>query len=152
MELSKVYQSLGRMALDELVRSISLGSLKAYQMFDSLKVRARLNKLNSEHLRKAASRLWERLEGGDQELARELTQAILISHIDFVVQVLDFLKIPHDGSGFFQKGVSTEQYLIEGWQQRVLEEFRGRYPEALVRLYVNHLMWEVNKESEVFAN
>ena len=91
------------------------------------------------------------MEQRDEELAQELTQAILVSHTDFIVQVLDFLKIPHDGSGFFQKGVSTEQYLTEGWQKRVMEEFQGRYPDALLRLYVNHLMWEGNKQAEVFA-
>lgn len=151
MQLSGVYQSLGRQALDELLRKISLGSLRAYQLFDAFKVRAHLNKLNSEHLRKAAPRFWERIKQGDEDLTRDLTQAILVSNIEFVIQVLDFLKIPHDGSGFFQKDVSTGQYLTEGWQQRVIEEFQGRYPEPLVRLYINHLMWEVNKESEVFA-
>jgi hypothetical protein len=151
MQLSGVYKSLGRDALNDLVRRISLGSLRAYQLFDGFKVRAHLTKLNSEHLRKAAPRFWERFEQGDEELARDLTQAILVSNIEFVIQVLDFLKIPHDGSGFFQKDVSTEQYLTEGWQQRVLDEFHSRYPEALVRLYINHLLWEVNKDSEVFA-
>ena len=151
MELSQVFESLGRPALDELLRTISLGTLKAYQMYESFKVRAHLNKLNTEHLRKAAPRLWERLGERDEELARELSQAILVSNIAFVVQVLDFLKIPHDGSGFFQKDVSAERYLTEGWQQRAVEEFRGRYPEPLVKLYVNHLMWEVNKQAEVFT-
>jgi hypothetical protein len=152
VELSQVYQSLGRAALDELVGKISLGTLKAYKMFDGFKVRAHLKKLNTEHLRKAVPRFWERLEQNDEELARELTQAILICNIKFVIEVLEFLKIPHDGNGFFEKGTSTEQYLTEGWQSRVLEQFRGRYPEALVRLYINHLTWETNKEAAVFAS
>lgn len=151
MDLSSVFQTLGRSALDELVRRISLGTLKSYQMYDQFKVRARLSKLNAEHLRKATPRLWERLEQGDQELARELAQAVLVSNIAMVVEVLDFLKIPHDGSGFLQKDASAEQYLTEGWQQRVMQQFRGRYPEALLRLYVNHLLWETNKQAEVFA-
>lgn len=150
MQLSEIFQSLGRPALEELVRRISLGTLRAFQMYDQFKVRARLNKLNTEHLRKATPRLWERLEQGDQDLASQLAQAILVSNIDFVVQVLDLLKIPHDGNGFFQKDVSTEPYLTEGWQQRVFEEFRGRFPEALVRLYINHLQWEVDKQAAVW--
>jgi hypothetical protein len=151
VELSSVFQSLGQPALDELVRSISLGTLKAYKLYDAFKVRAHLKKLNAEHLHRATPRLWERLEQKDEDLARDLAQAILVSNIRFVVEVVDFLKIPHDGNGFFQKDVSTEKYLAEGWQQRVMEEFRGRYPEPLLRLYINHLMWEVNKRSEVFA-
>ena len=151
MELSAVFQALGRLALDELVRRISLGALRTYQIFDQFKVRARLNKLNAEHLRKATPRLWERIEQRDEELARDLAQAVLVSNISFVVEVLDYLKIPHDGSGFFQKDVSIEQYLTEGWQQRVLDQFRGPYPEALIKLYINHLMWEKDKQAEMFV-
>jgi hypothetical protein len=40
--------------------------------------------------------------------------------------------------------------LTDGWQQRVIEQFRDRYPEALVRLYINHLMWDFNKQAELF--
>jgi len=145
-----VFQSLGRGALDDLLKRVSLGALRSYKLFDQVKIRTRLPKLNSEHLRKAAPRLWERLGQQDEELARDLAQALLVSNIGFVVEVLDFLGVPHDGSGFFQKGVSAEQHLTDGWQQKVLEAFRDRYPEPLVRLYVNHLMWEVNKQAEVF--
>lgn len=128
-----------------------MGSLRAYKIFDQFKLRTRLSKLNAEHLRKATPRLWERLRQTDEDLAHDLAQAVLVSNLDFVVDVLNFLGIPHDGSGFFQKDVSTAQYLQEGWQQRVLGEFQGRYPESLVRLYINHLMWEVDKQAEVFA-
>ena len=151
VDLNAVFQSLGRDALEDLVRRISLGALRSYKLFDQFKIRTRLNKLNAEHLRKATPKLWERLEQGDEELARDLSQAVLVSNIDFVVQVLDFLKVPHDGSGFFQKDASAEQHLTEGWQQRAWEEFRGRYPEALVKLYINHLTWETNKQAEVFV-
>lgn len=146
-----VFQSLGRPALDELVQSISLGSLRTYQMFEAFKIRARLDKLNLERLRRSAPRLWERLEQGDEELAGDLAQAVLISNLGLVTQVLDFLKIPHDGSGFFQKGLTTEEYLTEGWQQRTFQEFRTRYPEALVKLYINHLQWETDRQAPVFA-
>ncbi len=151
MELSAVFRSLGQAAVDELVRTISLGTLKAYQLYDGFKVRARLTKLNAEHLRKATPRLWERLEQGDEDLAGDLAQAILVSNTNFVVEALDFLQIQHDGAGFLQKDAALEQQLTEGWQQRVLEQFRGRYPETLIRLYVNHLTWEANKQAELFA-
>ncbi len=151
MELSHVFETLGQPALEELVRSISMGALRAYKLFDALKVRARLGKLNAEHLRKATPKLWERLVDRDEELARELAQAVLVSHIDFVVAVLDFLGVPHDGIGFFQKGAAIAEHLKEGWQQRVLDEFRGRYPEALIRLYINHLLHEADKAAQVFA-
>ncbi len=150
MELSEIFQSLGRPALDDLVRRISLGTLRAFKMYDQFKVWSHLNKLNTEHLRKAIPRFWERLEQHDEDLAQQLAQAVLVSNTDFVVQVLDYLKIPHDDNGFFQKDVSTEQYLTEGWQQRVFDEFKARYPEPLLRLYINHLMWEVNKQAAVW--
>jgi hypothetical protein len=137
--------------LDELVKRISMGALRTYKVYEPFKLRARLHKLNAEHLRKAAPRLWDRLGQGDEDLGRDLAQAVLVSNLDFVVAVVNFLGIPHDGSGFFQKDVSTTQHLTEGWQGRVLEEFRGRYPEALVRLYINHLMWEVDRNSEAFT-
>jgi len=127
-----------------------MGALRTYQSFDQFKLRTRLAKLNAEHLRKAAPRLWERLEQGDEELAGDMAQAVLVSNLDFVVEVLNFLGVPHDGSGFFQKDAQTARYLTEGWQQRVLEHFRARYPEPLVRLYINHLQWEVGN-AEVFA-
>jgi len=151
MELSAAFIGLGRTALDELVRKISLGTLKSFKVYDTFKVRTRLNKLNTENLRKAAPRLWERLEQGDQELAENLASAILVSNTTFVAAVLDFLTISHDGNGFFQKDASIAERLTDGWQQRVLEEFRGRHPEALVKLYINHLTWETDKNSEPFA-
>jgi len=128
-----------------------MGALRTYRIFEQVRLRTRLAKLNTEHLRKAAPRLWERLQAGDEDLAQDLAQAVLVSNMTFVVETLDFLGVPHDGSGFFQKDSRTGDYLTEGWQQRVLDQFRGRYPEALVRLYINHLMWDVDKKAEVFA-
>ena len=151
VDLSEVFLSLGRPALEDLVRRISLGSLRTYQIFDSFKFRLRLNKLNAEHLRKSAPRLWERLEQKDEELARELAHAVLVSQIGFVVEVLDFLGISHDGGGFLTKETPLQEQLADGWQQRVLETFRDRYPEPLVRLYINHLAWEADKQAPVFA-
>ena len=94
MELTEVFQALGRSSLQELIEGISMGRLRTYDVYDSLKVRAHLSKLNRERLRRAVPRLWGRLEKGDQDLARELAQGILVSNLPFVVEALDFLEIP----------------------------------------------------------
>jgi hypothetical protein len=151
MELSEVYAALGRERFEDLLGRISMGSLRTYQIFDSLKVYARLNKLNRERLRKAAGPLWQRLEEGDQDLARELAQAVLVSNLSFVVEALDFLEIPHDGNGFFSKDEAVADKLSEGWQKRVFEEFRERYPESVILLYINHLDWELAKPNTPFV-
>jgi hypothetical protein len=152
MELSEVYRSMGRERFDELIGEVSMGSLRTYKLVDSFKVHTRVGKLNREHLRKATPHLWERLQQGDEELARELAQGVLVSNLDFVVEVLDFLEIPHDGAGFFDKeGTAAAEKLTEGWQKRVFDEFHPRYPESLVLLYVNHLDWELAKPSTPFV-
>lgn len=150
MELSEVFQGLGREPFEELMHGVSMGRLKTYQVYDSLKVHARLNKLNRERLRKALPQLWARLEEGDNDLAREVAQGVLVSNLNFVVEVLDFLGVPHDGSGFFEKDGSLKDHLKDGWRESVYEEFKGKYPDALVLLYTNHLAWEADKSAEVF--
>ena len=151
MTLSEVFSGLGRERFDEILGLILLGSLKTYKLFDNFKVRARLSKLNRDKLRKAASKLWERLLEGDDDLAREIAQAALISHIDFVVETLDYLKIPHDGNGFFDKEASLNGRLADGWREDALAKFRGERPEALVLLYINHLDWELGAPETVFV-
>ena len=150
MELPEVFQGLGEQRFEELVRGISIGKLRTYSVYDSFKIRTRLNKVNRERLRKAVPRFWSRLEEGDKELASELAQGVLVSNLPFVVEVLDFLEVPHDGSGFFQKEDSLRDHLTDDWQARVLKEFSGKYPESLILLYTNHLSWEVDRSSELF--
>ncbi len=151
MDLSEVYRGLGRERFDALIGEIAMGSLRTYKLFDSFKVHARLGKLNRERLRKAAPRLWERLQEGDEDLARELSQGVLVSNLAFVVEVLDLLEIPHDGNGFFDKEGQAAEKLTEGWQQRVYDTFRERYPKPLILLYINHLDWELAKPSAPFV-
>ena len=151
MTLSEVFTALGRERFDALLRLISIGSLKTYKVYDGFKIRTRLPKLNRERLRKAAERLWERLGEGDEDLAREISQGVLVSHIEFVVETLDFLGIPHDGAGFFDKDAQADDQLTEGWQARVLEHFRDDRPEALILLYINHLDWELGKPESAFT-
>ncbi|MGH9665327.1 MAG: hypothetical protein ACRD9L_12970, partial [Bryobacteraceae bacterium] len=150
MQLCDIFIGLGADSVTALVRSISLGKLKTYQLFDRVKARFHVHKLNSETLRKAAPRCWERLEAQDGEFAADLAQAILVSHLDLIKDVLNHLGIPHE-DGFFAKDVDASTYLKEGWQQNVFDAFRGKYPEPVLLFYINHLAWEVAKAEQVFA-
>ena len=150
MQLYEVYQKLGEDGFIQLVRGISMGKLKTYQLFDPLKTRAHLAKLNTEHLRKAAPRLWARINEGDEEFAKDFAQAVLVSHLDLIAAVLDFLGVPNQ-NGFFEKDLNASQYLTEGWAQRTFEKFRGSYPEPVLLFYLNHLAWELKSSEEPFA-
>lgn len=150
MQLSQVYVGLGQEGVRDLLTTISLGKLKTYRMFEPLKVRLHLTKLNSETLRRSVQRIWPRLEAGDEDLAKELGQAILLSHLDMIVAVLDELGIPHE-NGFFDKDLDASKYLTEGWQQRVYDKFRGQFPEAALRFYLNHLAFDLVDSAAVFT-
>ncbi len=150
MLLSDVLLSFGQDGFKDLVRHISIGRLKTYQLYEPFKVRANLVKLNTEGLRKAVPRFWARLGEHDEEFAKELAQAVLIGQLDMIRAILDFLGIPNQ-DGFFDKNLDPAKYLAEGWQQKVWDEFKGRFPEPLLRLYINHLGWEVAKMDELFA-
>jgi len=150
MQLSEVFLSLGEDAFAQLVRQISIGKLRTYQLYESFKTRAHLAKVNTELLRKGTPRFWVRLGAGEEELAKELAQAILISHLDMIRAVLDFLGIPNQ-DGFFDKNLDASKHLTEGWQQRVWEEYHDKYSPAVLRLYVNHLGWELGKAEAAFV-
>ncbi len=105
----------------------------------------------SETLRKSAPRQWKRLEEeGNADLATDLAQAILISHMDLVKAVLDELGVPHE-DGFFAKDTDVSTYLKDGWQQIAWDKFHDKFPPAALLFYINHLAWEVAKAEEVFA-
>ena len=150
MQLCDVYRKLGEGGFNQLVRGISMGKLKTYQLFDTLKTRAHMVKLNTEHLHKAAPRLWARIDAGDEEFAKDFAQAVLVSHLDLIAAVLNFLGIPNQ-NGFFEKDLTASQYLTEGWAQRAFEQFRGTYPEPLLLFYLNHLAWELKSSDEPYA-
>ena len=149
MDLVDVYLALGEEKLQDLLKSVSISRLRTYQMFDQVKTRMRLTKLNSEHLRKAAPRLFERLSARDNDLASDLAQAILVSHLDMIVETLNLLGIPHQ-DGFFAKDANTSQYLTEGWQQKAYEGLKGKYPPTVLVFYINHLAAETGGASEIF--
>src|SRR5437773_7751013 len=149
MDISDVYLGLGQDAFGRLIRGISIGKLKTYQIYEAFKVRAHLQKMNTETLRKAVPKLWERLSGGDEDLAKDLAQAVLVSHLDMISAVLDFLGVPHE-NGFFAKDMDAKQYLTEGWEARTFEQFHTAYPEPLLLFYMNHLRWELLSSTDVF--
>ena len=151
MQISDIFLRMGEERFGELMRSISMGRLRTFQLFDALKTRVHLHKLNSETLRNAAPRLWTRLgEENSGDLAGDLAQAILISHLDLIKAVLDELGVPHE-EGFFAKDADVSGYLKNGWQQRVWEKFHGAFPPAALLFYINHLAWEVAKADDIFA-
>jgi hypothetical protein len=149
MQMCGVFQALGPDVFHHLVRGISIGKLKTYQVYERFKTRARLVKLNSEGLRKAEPRFWARIEAGEEDFATDLSQVFLLSHLDMIVDILNLLGIPNE-QGFFDKDLKPEEYLTEGWQMRVFDEFHGKYSREILLFYINHLDWELNKSEQIF--
>ena len=149
MEISDIYEGLGQEAFGQLLRAVSLGKLRTYQLFDRMKFRLHLAKLNSETLRKAQPKLWTRLVEQDQELATDLGQAILISHLDAIIDVLNFLGIPHE-EGFFAKETDVTSFLVDDWQQRSYAEFKEKHNPWVLAFYLNHLAFEMSKGAQLF--
>jgi hypothetical protein len=149
MQLCDIFLRLGEDHFQQLLRSISLGRLKTYQIFERVKTRLYLNKLNSETLRKAAPRIWTRLGEHDDDFATDLAQAILVSHLDMIQAVLDHLGVPHQ-NGFFDKDADVVSHLKDGWQQEVWDKFSPTANHAALLFYINHLAWEIAKAEDVF--
>jgi len=149
MQLSDIFLQLGEENFNSLLRSVSIGRLKTYQLFDRVKTVWHLNKLNSETLRKAGPRLWARIGEHDDEFATEVAQTILISHLDMIRAVLDHQGIPHE-DGFFAKDADVSGHLKEGWQQQTWDKFHSVYSAPALLFYINHLDWEIAKATQVF--
>lgn len=150
MQLCDVFLGLGEENFAGVLRTVSMGKLKTYRLYERLKARAHLGKLNSETLRRAAPRLWARLPEREEDFATDLAQSILVSHLDMIVSVLDYLGVPHE-EGFFAKDADISQHLGDGWQERAWQEFRDRYPRPALLFYINHLAWEVGKADQVYT-
>jgi hypothetical protein len=149
MQLSDIFIALGEPAFQQLIRSVSIGKLKTFQLYERVKMRFHMTKLNTETLRKAAPRLWTRIAAHDEEFAADVAQTVLVSHLDMIKDVLDLLGIPHE-DGFFAKDLDPADKLTPGWQQRAYEAYKTKYPEALLVFYINHLDWELTKADQVF--
>ena len=148
MQLSEIYQGLGEQSFGELLKSISMGKLKTFQLYDRMKVRMHLPKLNSDTLHRATPKMWERVQA-DEEFASDLAQAVLVSHLDMIRAVLDFLQVPHE-DGFFAKDADVSSHLKEDWAQRAYDQFKDSHPRAALVFYLNHLGWELIKEFQLF--
>ena len=129
MQLSDIFLGLGEATFQELMRAVSIGRLKTYQIFDRVKTR---------------------LQERDEEFATDVAQTILVSHLDMIRAVLDFLEVPHE-DGFFAKDADVTSHLSEGWRERVWEKFHATFPPAALLFYINHLAWEIAKAEDVFA-
>ena len=149
MQLSDVFLQLGEERLRQLVRGISIGKLRTYQLYDRFKTRTHLPKVNTENLKKAVPRFQQRLAAHEEEFATDLAQAILIAHMDMIQAVLNAMNVPNQ-EGFFDKDIDAKQYLTDGWQTRVWEQFRGVYDPALLLFYINHLDWELGGAKQAF--
>jgi hypothetical protein len=149
MQMCGVFTALGPEVFHQLVRGISIGKLKTYQIYERFKLRAHLLKLNSESLRKAEPKMWARIQAGEEDFATDLSQVFLLSHLAMIVDVLNFLGIPNE-EGFFDKDLKPESYLTEGWQGRVFAQFSEKYSREILLFYINHLDWELNKTEQVF--
>ena len=148
MQISDVYLDMGQEAFGQLIRGISIGKLRTYQIYEGFKVRAHLHKVNTEALRKSVPRFWERV-AQDEDFGKDLAQAVLVSHLEMIVAVLDFLGVPHE-NGFFAKDMDPKPYFTEGWEERVLEQFRSQYPGPHLAFYINHLRWELLGATEPY--
>jgi len=150
MQLCDVFLELGEDRFSQLVGAISIGKLKTFQLYERFKTRSHLAKLNVETLRKAAPRLWSRLKDHNDDFATDLAQAVLVSHLNMIVDVLNFVGVPHE-DGFFAKDLDAKPYLTEGWEARAFENFKEKYPEALLLFYINHLSWELLGSERFFV-
>src|SRR6202035_3269352 len=150
MQLSDIFQALGEDGFTQLLRSVSIGKLKTYQLYERVKFRFHLQKLNAESLRKAAPKLYARIGNRDAEFATDMAQVTLVSHLDMIKDALDHLGVPHD-DGFFAKDLDPKAYFTEGWQQRAFDHLKSKHPEPLIIFYINHLDWELMKSETVFS-
>ncbi len=150
MELTAVYRAFGSDRTCKLVRSVSLGALRTYGVYEAIKVRSGLRRLNRQKLRDAAPRMWQQIKDGDADLARDLSQAVLVSNVPLVVEVLDLLGIEHDGNGFFAREGDYSGQLFDGWAERAFAHCRDRFDTDLVLLYINHLGWEMKALAEPY--
>ena len=150
MPLSDIFIGLGQGNLDQQLRTISPGKLKTYKMYDRMRIRLHVGKLNQEVLRSIGPKVFARLQGKEEDLAIELSQAILVSHLDMIVAVLDHLGIPHQ-EGFFDKDTDVKSHLSDGWQARCYEQFQDKQPKAVLAFYLNHLAHEVAPGEPIFV-
>lgn len=150
MQLVDIYQGLGAATFRGLLTSISIGKLKSFQLFERMKVRLHLNKLNAETLARSAPRQWDRITvEKDDAFGTELAQAILVCHMNVIIDVLNHLNIPHE-DGFFAKDADIAQYLTGDWQTRAWDAFQDKHPQPVLIFYLNHLAFEMTQDPAIY--
>ena len=149
MTMCEVFLGLGQERLGQMLSRISLGKLRTYRMFDAVRIRLHLGKMNQEALKKVAPKLWPRLEANEEDLASDLAQAILVSHLDMIIAVLDQLGVPHQ-DGFFDKDADVGSFLTQGWQDRAYAAFCEKYPASVLLFYLNHLAHEMDENAPLY--
>ena len=82
-------------------------------------------------------------------MAGELAQAILICHLDVIIDVLNFLGIPHE-EGFFAKDTDVSAFLKDDWQKRAYAQFKDKFNPDVLAFYLNHLSAETLKDAVFF--
>jgi hypothetical protein len=142
MQISDLFRGLGEETFGKIVRGISIGKLKTYQIYEGFKVRAHLHKVNTEALRKSTPAFWARIMEGDEAFGKDLAQSVLVSHLDMIGAALDCLGVPHE-NGFFAKDMDPKPYFTEGWEDRLFGQLKGAYSETILVFYINHLRWEL---------
>ena len=150
MQLSEIFNALGEEGFRQVLGTVTISKLKTYKLYENLKARAHLPKLNVAGFKKVTPRFWERVSGGDNDLAGDLGQAVLVSNLDMIIEILDFLEVPHH-EGFFEKDFKAEELLKGKWREKAHKNFKGKYPDALLVFYLNHLAQEVTKDEELFT-
>jgi len=150
MQLSQMFRVLGEDGFHEVMRTVTVSKLKTYRLYETLKVRANLPKLNVAGLKRATPRFWARLQQDDEDLAGDLAQAVLVSNLDMIVAVLDHLGLEHN-DGYFDKGYEADDLLKEGWREKTFEHFQNDYPKPLLVFYLNHLAHETTKAEDLFT-
>ena len=149
MQVSEILTALGEDGFREALGTVTISKLKTYDLYENLKTWAHLPKLNVAGLKRVTPRFWERISDGDEELAGDVAQSILVCNLDLIIEVLDFLEVPHQ-DGFFDKDFGADEVLKDDWRERAYQQFTGKYPEGLLVFYLNHLAHEVTKSEELF--
>jgi len=150
MQVSEIFQSLGEDGFREVLGTVTISKLKTYQLYEGLKARAHLPKLNVAGLKKVTPRFSERVAQGDEDLAGDLAQAVLVSNLDMIIAVLDHLGLEHN-DGYFDKGYEADDVLKDDWREKAYEYFKNDYPKPLLVFYLNHLAHETTKVEDLFV-
>jgi hypothetical protein len=85
------------------MRGVSMGKLKTVSALRSHQDAYAPGKLNAENLKRRLHGFWTRLSEKEEDLGADLSQSVLVCHLDMIVAVLNFLGIPHE-DGFFRQG------------------------------------------------